>query len=226
MSGLGPIWILIGCAVVWSMLGLLAAVWFRRRGHNFMLFAGLAVWMGPLIVLLMRSVATDQERPIRVVRPGAPSEGWIDVLVGIDGSAASAASAGAAVHTIAPAIRRLRLVTVLDPETAGNPGAFSTDDVLEERLAEMATSLGFEDAELAFVSGRADLALVEHAEHEDFEILIVAHRNRGVMSAILGSTVERLTKGASVSVLIGPPAPGARSHQQPQTTRSTKERTP
>lgn len=208
MSDLAPIWILLGLAVLWSAVGLLAAVWFRRRGHNFMMFAGLAVWMGPLIILLMRTVAKEQERPVRVVRSGHASSGWIDVLVGIDGSDGSTESVRSAIATLGASVRRLRIVTVLDPETANNPGAFGTDDALETKLATAAAALGHEDVELAFVSGRADLALIEHAENEGFEIVVVAHRQHGVWSAILGSTVDRLARNASVSVLIGPPASG------------------
>lgn len=191
--------------VIWSSFGLLASIWFRRRGHNFLLFAGLGVWMGPLVVLLMRLVVADQNKPVRLVRTGEPHTGSIDVLVGVDGSDSSGASVLEAVELLAPAVRRLRIVTVLDPETANSPGAFSTDDALESTLAQTASAIGFEHAELALVTGRADLALVEHATAEGFDMLVVAHRHHGFLSWVLGSTVERLARNAPVTLVIGPP---------------------
>ena len=199
----------LAAAFAWSAVGIVACAGFRRAGHNFWLYAGLAVWMGPFILLVMRLVARDQEPSvIQVLRSGSDLDGWVDVLVGIDGSPESSASVTAALRTLLPAIRRIRFVAVLDHETAGSPDFFETDENLASELRRTADDLALINAELALLSGRADKALIAHACAEGFDLLLVAHRSNSAMSMLLGSTVQRLSRHAQLAVLVGPSASG------------------
>ena len=205
------VWLLLGevmlnlffAVAVWSSLGLLACVLFRRAGHNFLLFAGLAVWMGPFIVIVMRLVATEHKpQEARVLRVGEHSSGWLDVLVGVDGSIESSASVAAALESLRPALRRVRFAAVLDHETARNPDFFDTDEEIEQMLFETATSVGLEQSEIALLVGRADRALVSHAVAEGFDLVLVSHRHHPTLGTLLGSTVQRLARDAPVPVLV------------------------
>lgn len=196
-------WNLLLALAIWSSIGLLASLLFRRHGHNFVLFAGLGLWLGPFVILIMRSVSRDQRAVVRVLREGTASDGWIDVLVGIDGTPESVAGVEHVLTMLAPCIRRIRLVSALDGETANTPRAFETDNALEVELREASHALGFDGAELAFVTGRADRALVSHATEEGFDVIVVSGRHHRVLSTLLGSTVERLARDSGVPVIIG-----------------------
>ena len=200
-------WTVLLAIGIWSSIGLAISVYFRRRGHNFFLFAAIAIWLGPLIALVMGSVARQQgHADVRVLRSGGRSSGWLHVLVGVDSSPASVDSLRSVIAMLGPAIGRIRIVSALDQETANSPSFFNQDDELEHWLESTAVGVGFPDAELAFVSGRADRALVEHATEGGFDVLVVAHRSHNFRSVLFGSTVERLSRHATVPLLIGPPA--------------------
>ncbi len=197
---------LILAVAIWSAFGLLASLYFRRRGHNLLLFAGLGLWLGPLVVPVMRLALRQQESVVRVLREGQLAEGWVDVLVGIDGSPESVESVRPVVSKLAPGIRRIRVVSALDAETANSPYFFDTDEALESELKAAAMKIGFENAELALVSGRADKALIAHAVDEGFDLLLVSARNHPVFGTLFGSTVNRLARRSPIPVLIGPAA--------------------
>jgi len=203
---------------VWSALGLLSVWMLRRNGHS-IAWAGIALWLGPIVLLLVQSIPV---RPGRMVyfRPGDQLPGSLNVMVGLDGSTGSIASARAALEPLRPIVRRIRLVSVVDVETGEAPDNYSVDDELIERLSDASRALDFPDAELALISGRADHALMTHAVDEAMDVVVVAHRQHRFASVLLGSTVARLAKHAPVPILIGPPVghdPDARTDESPET---------
>jgi len=199
--------VLLIALVIWSATGLAISYLYRRQGHNLLVYAGLAIWMGPLIFFIMRSVAREQQSPVEVFRSGQPRDGgWLDVLVGIDGSNESVQSVLQVLNRLEPALRRVRIVSSLDPETANSRNHFDTDEEIQTRLELVAKTFGPDSTELAFISGRADKSLVHHAAKEGFDFLVVAHRHHRVLGSLLGSTVQRLTRSATVPIIVGPPA--------------------
>lgn len=214
-------WKVLLAVAIWSSLGLLASLIFRRQGHNFLLFAGLGLWLGPFVILIMRSVSREQQLKVQVLREGAMSDGWIDVLVGVDGSPESVASVELVIAMLAPAIRRIRIVSALDRETANAPLAFDTDNALELELRAASHAFGFDGAELAFVTGRADHALVSHAIEEGFDLIVVSCRHHRLRSRLLGSTVERLARNSGVPVLIG--SEGMRVSDRMESRRAARQ---
>lgn len=200
-------WTVLVAVAVWSSLGVAISIAFRRQGHNFLLYAAIAIWLGPLVALIMASVRRHQEHaPVRILRANGHGSGWIDVLIGVDGSEASIVSVREVMLMLGSAVGRVRVVSALDRETANSPTFFENDDELERHLVTTAARIGYPDAELAFVSGRADRALVEHATEGEFDLLVVAHRSNRLRGFFFGSTVERLARSATVSLIIGPPA--------------------
>ncbi|NNC81818.1 MAG: universal stress protein [Acidimicrobiales bacterium] len=193
---------LLGLAI-WSALGLFSVWLLRRNGHT-VAWAGLALWMGPIVLLLAQSVPQDSGRVI-YFHPGTDLPGSLNVLVGLDGSSGSVTSAKAALEPLRPVIHRIRLVSVIDIETGKAPENYSVDDELIEALHAASRTLEMPEAELALVSGRADHALMTHAVDEAMDLVVVAHRQHRFASVLLGSTVARLAKHSSVPILIGPP---------------------
>ncbi len=200
--------ILVTALVVWAASGVVTAAILARHGHNFWFFAAMGLGFGPFVVLVWLEGARGQRSKSVVVRSSdATNErGWIDVLVGLDGSADSVESVGQVLKTLRQAVRRIRLVSALDHEISNSPDSFLSDDRRVEYLNAAAQSLGVVDAEIALISGQPDKALLDHAAKNKFDLLVVAHRGHPVISGIQGSTVARLARSAEIPVLIGPPA--------------------
>lgn len=192
---------------LWSVSGLAVALWLRRQGHNLAAHSALGMGFGPLIALFHLESRRHTETKVSIVSVGTPSAngGWIDVLVGLDGSDGSIDSAGAALAVLGAGVRRLRLATVLDVETANRRDAFDTDERLVAYLRHAAEDLSAPGAELVLLTGRADAALVGHAVEEGMDLIVVAHRQHLRQGLVLGSTVARLARDAELAVLIGPP---------------------
>jgi nucleotide-binding universal stress UspA family protein len=131
------------------------------------------------------------------------------VECGVDGSDASAATAGIAATIAAAAGAELRLRHVvpvypsddaewtLDPSEPSPP---EMDDAVREVRA-----LGLEPLR-AMAMGRPEHILVEVARRDDVDLLVVGHRGRGgVARVLLGSVSEHVAVHASCSVLVARP---------------------
>lgn len=202
----GAMNVFLTALVVWGLSGLIIAALLARHGHNFWLYAVLGLGYGPFLVAIWLG-SGRRGQSATLVASGAPNpDGWIDVLVGLDGTEAAVTSTAHVLSTLRPAIRRMRFASALDHEISNAMNKLELDDHRRDHLRAAATTLGYPDAELALVSGQPDKALVAHAVENDFSLLIVAHRRHPGISAVRGSTVARLARNAEVPVLIGPPA--------------------
>ena len=197
--------VFLAVLAVWGLSGLIIAALLARHGHNFWLYAVLGLGYGPFLVAIWLGAA--QKPGATLVAAGRPvnPSGWIDVLVGLDGSEAAVESTSKVLDTLGPAIRRIRFASALDYELTNAMNKFELDDHRRDHLRDAATDLGYPEAELALVSGQPDKALVAHAMENDLNLLVVAHRRNPNIGAVRGSTVGRLARNAEVAVLIGPP---------------------
>ncbi len=197
---------------VWAAAGVITAAILSRHGHNFWLFALIGLGYGPFLLLIWLQGARGQQTRSVVIRPGTapssrrPDAGWLDVLVGLDGSVESVSSTHRVLESLHPAVRRLQLTSAIDHEISNQPDAFGTDERRIEYLQQAANTLGYPEAELALISGQPAKALLEHAEQNSFDLLVIAHRARGLVASLQGSTASRLVRRADIPVLIGPPA--------------------
>lgn len=191
---------------VWSLSGLVSAWFLRRQGHNAVLYAGLGLALGPLIVPIAIRSSRNSEFSTTEVARGVTQGGWVDVLVGLDGDVDDVLSVRVVLDLLGISIRRLRVAVVLDVETGNAPHVFVADDHAAEYLRFAASALGHPDAELVLLSGRPDEALIEHAVEQDMDLVAIGHRRHRVLSGIFGSTSARLARSAQLSVVIGPPA--------------------
>ena len=199
--------VFIAALAVWGLSGLIVAALLARHGHNFWLYAILGLGYGPFLVAIWVSATRERPAKATIVASGGPAHeaGWIDVLVGLDGTEEAVQSTAQVLVTLGPAIRTVRFASALDHEVIDAMNKFDLDDHRRDHLRQAAVELGFPDAELALISGQADKALVAHALDNDVNLLVVAHRRHPNIGAMRGSTVARLARNAEVPVLIGPP---------------------
>lgn len=199
--------VFLAALAVWGVSGLIIAALLSRHGHNFWLYAVLGLGYGPFLVAIWLSSSRDEPPSATIVATGGPAneQGWIDVLVGLDGTDAAVHSTGQVLETLRPAIRRIRFASALDHELINALNKFELDDHRRDHLSRVSRELGFPNAELALVSGQPDKALVAHAVENELHLLVVAHRRHPNIGAVRGSTVARLARNARIPVLIGPP---------------------
>lgn len=188
--------------VAWVSIGLGIAVASRRAGHNLAVFATFGVLLGPLSVLFFARAVGQSTVPPHVRRTGASGAGWIDVLVGVDGSAESTASAVACLEKLGNSIRRSAVAVVFDIETAEHPAALQSS---AQRQDEINAFAAFErwDPDLVDLGGRADCALLEYARRETFDLIVVGHPRTDLARVLLGSTASRLIESSEIPVLVG-----------------------
>ncbi len=216
--------IVLGLIVLWSGTGLLMAWGFRRHGHNFWILAGLGLAYGPLVAAFVLNAAAPQQSVAKMVSGddlATNPDGWLDVLVGHDGSPDSTQSALDLIALLGNAIRRLRFAGVLDFEVGASPDRFAETASIETELRSAADRTHLPHVEVVLLRGQPDAALVDHAQEEGFQLLVVVHRRQRWESNVLGSTVGRLAKSAGVPLLIG--APSAEAEAADPETLEEKE---
>ena len=199
--------IVLPALLIWGALGVAIAGLLSRHGHNFWLYAFIGLGYGPLLLLVWWQAAHGLPTSERIIHVDGHqnTDGWIDVLVGLDGTDDAVESTRHVIATLAGATRRVRLASVIDHEVSGSAEAFETDDRRISYLEAAARSLGMPNAEISLLSGQPDKALTDHATEHNFDLLVVAHRRDTLLSGIRGSTVGRLARNADLPVLIGPP---------------------
>ena len=201
--------------VTWVCIGLVLALVMRRRGHLGFSWFVLGMVMGPMAVVFAIDTLRHEPPEVEVLEPGLPRPGRIDVLVGVDGSPASAAAVDAAARLLRPVLGRLTLATVIDrDESPGSDVEHAAQAELERAAArvraldpamELLRHPGFRP-ELVVLRGRPAEVLSEYAVDRGYEVLVVGSRGAGLAKTVLGSVAEALAAGSAVPALVVPPA--------------------
>jgi nucleotide-binding universal stress UspA family protein len=199
---------LLVIVAVWLALGLAAALAMGRRGHDPFTWLLVGALLGPigavLAVLRLRDSGT-----VRRLDAGLPGDGPVDVLVGLDGSAAARGALSAVLELLGPRLGRLTLA-----------GVGELDDTAAERAHEQALRAELRRQAAAIGAGRTDrqapawtpatvlltgepaAALERLAVSNGYDLLAVGSRGSGLTTALLGSVATRLAAGAKVPVLV------------------------
>jgi len=201
MSGTAVVVIGVG---VWGGIGLVSSFVMRRRGHDAFAWAVLGVAFGPLVVPLAIAHSRDELRAhTKTLHEGAARDGSVDVLVGLDGSAESRGALDAALRLLGPRIRRLTLATVIDYDAALADRGWGPEEDARDLLDTTLAAIEGHDPETIMLPGPPAEALLGHASEHGFDVLVVGARGRGMSKALLGSVAARLTRDATVPVLLG-----------------------
>ena len=202
--------------VTWVCIGLVLALVMRRRGHLGFSWFVLGMVMGPMaVVFAIDTLRHESPSEAEVLDPGLPRPGRIDVLVGVDGSPASAAAVDAAARLFRPALGRMTLATVIDRDESPGSGVEHAAEAELERAAArvMALDPAMEllrrprfRPELVVLRGRPADVLSAYALERGYEVLVVGSRGAGLAKTVLGGVAEALAAGSAVPALVVPPA--------------------
>jgi nucleotide-binding universal stress UspA family protein len=208
--------------VGWLVIGVATGVVMGRRGHDPFAWLLVGVLLGPLALPPAVAAARhpDLTRPRRLLA-GAPADGRVGLLVGIDGSAQAAAALDAALDVLGARLGRLTLaaVTDVDATVAHDQEEARLRQELQrqaDRAQARLTAAGVPaTAELLLLRGRPAHALLEQAAAGGYGLLAVGTRGAGLTPRLLGSIAESLATGTTVPVLLAsdgrstPPPPGS-----------------
>ena len=204
-----PYWALL--PVSWVGAGMVAVVLvLYRRGHREGTWLLLGAVLGPLILpIAMERARKSSRRLERRVGPAAdeatPGRAPC-VLIGVDGSPESEEAVRAAVRLVGPVAGRVVLATVVSADAADggrDDQLASAEDLLSRHRHELTE--GTAAVETQIVAGQPAAALLELADAEAVDLIVVGRRGRGLSRLVLGSAAATLTTGARYPVLLAAP---------------------
>lgn len=155
--------------------------------------------------------------PVLTVHADTPVRALEDVLVATDGSEPATAAVEHAVALAAAADATLHVVNVVDvtvtlPEGAGAPVFEALEDAGEAatgRVQERASDADVETVHEQLLSGSTDGAIVDYADEQDVDCIVLGtHGRTGVDRVLVGSVAERVARTARQPVICVK-APGA-----------------
>jgi nucleotide-binding universal stress UspA family protein len=202
----------------WVCIGLALSVFMHRRGQMGFGWLVLGVLMGPMAVVFAWDTLRHDGVPApQVIESGARRGGQIDVLVGVDGSAASSAALDAAVRLFQHGLGRLTLATVIPRgEVAGSGDERTARLELQRHAARIRAqqpateipSASRIEPELVVLRGSATDELASAAATGGYDVLVVGNRGAGLAKSVLGSVARTLASGCAVPALVvAPPHP-------------------
>jgi nucleotide-binding universal stress UspA family protein len=208
-----PYWSLL--LLPWMATGVVAVVLLLyRRGHRERTWLLIGAVLGPLVVPIVvergrRGPQRLDRREERAVGDGVRRP---CVLIGVDGSPGSEEAVRAAAGLVAPAAGRIVLATVVSADAVER----SRDDECAHAQALLSWYRGQLPegpavVETQVAAGQPAAALLDLADAEGADLIVVGRRGRGLSRAVLGSAAATLSTSARCPVLLAaPPGTGAR----------------
>jgi nucleotide-binding universal stress UspA family protein len=194
---------LVALALAWASIGILTGLLMARRGHSWFAWTLLGVVLGPLVVpLVFFELRHYGDVYGRLVAPGLPGVGSVDVLVGIDGSPQSLAAVRAVIRVVGSRLGRLTLAAVMEHGYRTTPAGSEDEKLARAHLAAAASSVGAVSAQTVLLQGRPADALTVYADREGYDMMAIGSRGRGASKALLGSVASRLAQQSPTPVLI------------------------
>jgi nucleotide-binding universal stress UspA family protein len=183
----------------WLAIGVALAVVMGRRGHDSVAWFVVGTLMGPFAVLLaVDAWRHGEESQADTVGAGAARGGGaVDVLVGYDASAESAAALEAVISVLGERIGRLGVATVVPYGDIPERERAATD-----RLRRLADESSVRVTRLEVLRGHPSEALRHCAVTEGYDMIAVGARGSGITKAVLGSAATELARDSEVPVLV------------------------
>jgi nucleotide-binding universal stress UspA family protein len=192
----------LAVVVLWILVGLLAVLLFLgRRGYRSGIWYLLGAVLGPLFVPI--AIERGRRTPGRTATTRREAADGTTVLVGVDGSAESDSAVREAARLFAPGGARILLLGVADPDVAefgDEVRQRAWQDLLEDRAGWFPP--GGRPVERDLRYGQPDRVLLETADAEGADVLVVGRRGRGLSHRLLGSVADSLTRHTPLPVLL------------------------
>lgn len=210
--------------LAWMSFGVLLALVMGRRGHGPAGWGVLGMLLGPLAVPIALDMARRHRRPaVRTLAAGAPIGEGIAVLAGIDGSEEAVLALGRAATLLGSRVGRLAAVTVLPYDAEDDPVVLESLQTQARLWMTAAREAAGRAAEEYVVTGQPAKVLAELAESDDFDVIVVGARGRGMSPRLFGSVAGALVQSSPVPVLIGGRTEGAPTPRLRATRRPSLE---
>jgi nucleotide-binding universal stress UspA family protein len=222
MTGL----IVIPFAIAWVAIGLTYGVWMGRRGYDLWSWCWLGVLFGPVVIPLAHALQFEPRATNELRWVSAPAQPGPRVLVGIDGSADSIEAVRSAVRLFGPRLGGLVIATVIDYDTARfiETGQGEDDELaLQEAFARADDAAGVRCTHVV-LTGVPVPALLEAATRHEADIIVIGARGHGASKRVLGSTADRLTRDATLPVLVAKHEPPLGHVLEPSEARALANR--
>ncbi len=168
--------------------------------------------LGPFgLVALFALRPRDVARPPGAPTPALPSKADNRILLAVDGSEASLAAVRHVVEDISPSLADVLLLTVLPIERSEGVSGAPESPRRREMEEEAAGHLGQAESLLraAGIRYRTEVRfgdpaaeILEAAEQDGFDAIVVGRRGRGLSRALLGSVSDRVAKNARTAVTV------------------------
>ncbi len=199
--------------VIWVSLGVSTVlIFFARHGRRSLLWYGIGVVLGPMLIPIAAEMDRRGERLLRWethdssrFRSAPASTTTLRVLGAIDGSYESDRALRDAMPMLTRPETHVTLLTVLDPDRTGPDEQLAARDLLKSRTAwleDLPVSVGCEVA-----SGDPVEVILNRATTDEVDLLFLGRRGRGLSHRLLGSVATQVVTRAPGAVLLGPPAP-------------------
>ena len=189
--------------VIWVALGVTAVIYLGRHGHRSPYWYVVGIVLGPMLLpialelapqggaLLVRAAAAEGARPC------------LSVLAAVDGSQESDDALDDAARVLAPEGAQFVLLTVLDPDLGEDLPA--ARERAERMLAARATRLPASclPAVHEVVSGDPAQVILERADADTVDLIVLGRRGRGLSELVFGSVADRVVRRSRRPVLLG-----------------------
>jgi len=191
-------------AGAWIVEAIVLGFVMGRHGYEPGLWLFVGFVFGPIAVMLaLSAVLRPPAHEPHLLHGGHRRSGRIDVLVGIDGSAESAAAVGRVLDLFGDRVGRVTLARVVAID--------ASLDVERDAAAELAAACAAHpelDPSTVVLRGTPASALRDYVERLGYEVLVVGTRGEGRSHAPLGSVAVALARGVGVPVLLVDDAEG------------------
>jgi nucleotide-binding universal stress UspA family protein len=216
-----PTWLFVVVVVtLWVLTGIIAAMTLLgRKGYRDWTWYVVGALLGPVFVPVAAERARGAPRTLERTTVGErrpePVVGTRTVLVAADGSAESDQAIRDAARLLAGPTYRMVLVTVVDAEAqlAGEQTA-AARELLADRVRRLPANGAGAVTEIG--SGEPAAVLLDLAEVEDADLIVMGRRGRGLSRRLLGSVANEVIKRSPRPVLLAAPPATPRPAPAPE----------
>jgi nucleotide-binding universal stress UspA family protein len=190
--------------VVWVVSGVVgASVFYARSGRRSWFWLGTCLVLGPFGLPIAWEVS--EQRPTEVVqRRSGHDRGGLRLLAAVDGSTEATDALSGALDLLGSRVGTLLLVHVIDYDTRALEGDAPVDRataMLEGVASTLPVSAPSPTLQVAV--GNPPDALVDLAERERVDLVVLGQRGTGLSRALVGSVADGVSGRSAVPVLLG-----------------------